>query len=266
MHALMLTVLTLAAQPGTDFTPAAHTSQIAPVQYTDSGCNCSSGSETGGGYVSGGYVSGGDYGYGGGGYYEGGLGGRMRAHKGPMPQTCYAPRYGCYPGNDRYVHRYPAFHDSYYRRPYAYRHGFEYPWHAELHEPTSLWSYNVPMEEDPYFDREQTPVPPLGAREQRDPEGVRSARRPAQQQPVQQPAPQRLSDQAQGARVMQQGLEQELQSVVRRPSQERGPQPTPAVRPPVLAPIVSQSEAAGETSRAPVSGSNTHSMSDLMQR
>lgn len=54
---------------------------------------------------------------------------------GPMPQTCYGPRYGCYPGHNRYINRYPAFHGSYYRQPYNYQHWFEYPWHAAPHEP-----------------------------------------------------------------------------------------------------------------------------------
>jgi hypothetical protein len=66
--------------------------------------------------------------------------------RGPMPQTCYSPRYGCYHGNDRHMNRYPAFHGTYYRRPYNYRNLFEYPWHAEMHEPTSYFSYNVPPE------------------------------------------------------------------------------------------------------------------------
>jgi len=54
---------------------------------------------------------------------------------GSMPQTCYAPQFGCYPGNNRHMHRYPAFHGSYYRQPYNYRHLFDYPWHAAPHEP-----------------------------------------------------------------------------------------------------------------------------------
>lgn len=62
---------------------------------------------------------------------------------GPMPQTCYSPRYGCYPGNSRFIHRYPAFHGAYYRLPYNYRNQFDYPWNAEMHEPTSLYSYNT---------------------------------------------------------------------------------------------------------------------------
>lgn len=65
---------------------------------------------------------------------------------GPMPQTCYEPRYGCYPGNARTNHRYPAFHGSYYRSPYNWRNAFDYPWHAEPHEPTSLFSYQTEAE------------------------------------------------------------------------------------------------------------------------
>jgi hypothetical protein len=63
-----------------------------------------------------------------------------------MPQSCYDPKYGCYGNNDRHFQRYPAFHGTYYRRPYNYRNLFDYPWHADLHEPTSLFSYNVPNE------------------------------------------------------------------------------------------------------------------------
>ncbi|MCA9100358.1 MAG: hypothetical protein R3C10_05455 [Pirellulales bacterium] len=75
---------------------------------------------------------------------------------GPMPQTCYAPRYGCYPGNNRFMNRYPAFHGSYYRRPYNYRNVFDYPWHAELHEPTSLFAYNVSGEDNGEDDGDGT--------------------------------------------------------------------------------------------------------------
>jgi len=60
---------------------------------------------------------------------------------GPMPQTCYQPRFGCYPGNARDIHRYPAFHGYYYRQPYNYRHYFEYPWHAQPHEPLGYFAY-----------------------------------------------------------------------------------------------------------------------------
>ena len=62
--------------------------------------------------------------------------------KGPMPQTCYDPPYGCYHGS-RWSNRYPAFHGAYYRKAYNYRNYFDYPWHAEMHEPTSQWSFHV---------------------------------------------------------------------------------------------------------------------------
>lgn len=64
-----------------------------------------------------------------------------------MPQNGYSPRYGCYPGNSRFIHRYPAFHGWMYRKPYNYRQPFDYPWHAGLHEPTSLFGYNVEEQE-----------------------------------------------------------------------------------------------------------------------
>ena len=86
---------------------------------------------------------------------------RRDIHKSPkaqhnmMPQSCYDPTFGCYRGS-RFMNRYPAFHGTYYRRPYNYRNLFEYPWHAEPHEPTSLFSSAVgiePTEGDP-------PAPP----------------------------------------------------------------------------------------------------------
>lgn len=70
-------------------------------------------------------------------------GARMGGWLGHMPQTCYSPRYGCYFGGNRHMSRYPAFHGTFYRRPYNYRNLFDYPWHAEMHEPTSMFSYNV---------------------------------------------------------------------------------------------------------------------------
>ena len=72
----------------------------------------------------------------------GGGGGRYRQPHFMMPQTCYNPKFGCY-GADRHMNRYPAFHGTYYRRPYNYRNVFDYPWHAEMHEPTSYFSYHV---------------------------------------------------------------------------------------------------------------------------
>ena len=53
----------------------------------------------------------------------------------PMPQTCYTPHYGCYPGNGRDFRRPTAFHGYYYRQAYNYRPLFEYPWQAGTHEP-----------------------------------------------------------------------------------------------------------------------------------
>ncbi len=77
---------------------------------------------------------------------------------GPEPQTCYAPRFGCYPGNNRFMHRYPAFHGTYYRQAYNYRTLFDYPWHASLHEPTSLFSYGASAETvDEYHHRSAAP-------------------------------------------------------------------------------------------------------------
>jgi hypothetical protein len=82
---------------------------------------------------------------------------------GPMPQTCYDPAYGCYPGT-RFMNRYPAFHANYYRRPYHYRHVFDYPWHADLHEPTSLYSYHVTGEGGEPVPPQPVAEPPAAAR------------------------------------------------------------------------------------------------------
>ena len=69
--------------------------------------------------------------------------GALHVKFGPMPQSCYLQRYGCYPGSSRTMHRYPAFHGWFYRRPHNYRNVFDYPWQADLHEPTPLVPYNV---------------------------------------------------------------------------------------------------------------------------
>lgn len=53
----------------------------------------------------------------------------------PMPQTCYTPHFGCYPGNGRDIYRPTAFHGYYYRQAYNYRPLYEYPWQAGMHEP-----------------------------------------------------------------------------------------------------------------------------------
>jgi hypothetical protein len=78
---------------------------------------------------------------------------------GPMPQSCYNPSFGCYPST-RFMHRYPAFHNTYYRAAYNYRQYFDYPWHAGLHEPTSMFSYHVPAENP----GQNIPTPPPAAR------------------------------------------------------------------------------------------------------
>jgi hypothetical protein len=117
MNAILLTALTIAGVNGTSI----------DLHGGPAAAQCSE------------CYSGGHAGYG---------GGRLHAHAlrghcgGPMPQTCYDPPYGCYPGT-RHMHRYPAFHGTYYRRPYNYRSVFDYPWHADLHEPTSYFSYHV---------------------------------------------------------------------------------------------------------------------------
>jgi hypothetical protein len=76
---------------------------------------------------------------------------------GPMPQSCYNPTLGCYAGS-RMMHRYPAFHGTYYRSAYNYRNYFDYPWHAGLHEPASLFVYgtSVPAGGEPLTQ----PLPP----------------------------------------------------------------------------------------------------------
>ncbi len=75
-----------------------------------------------------------------------------------MPQSCYNPSFGCY-ASTRFMHRYPAFHGYYYRNAYNYRHYFDYPWHAGLHEPTSHFSYNVPGRAAGESVAPPTPVP-----------------------------------------------------------------------------------------------------------
>ena len=116
---------------------------------------------------------------------------RTEGHRG-QPQTCYAPRFGCYDSNNRHMNRYPAFHGVYYRRPYNYRNLFDYPWHAGLHEPTSHFSYNVPGEEvvepktaappTPPKDADASTAGPPDGEERDDPPGA--ALRPARLRPI----------------------------------------------------------------------------------
>jgi len=77
-----------------------------------------------------------------GGHAQDGIKGALCDWFGSMPQTCYSPRFGCYPGNGRDIQRYPAFHGYYYRAPYNYRHYFDYPWHAEPHDPQPYFSHS----------------------------------------------------------------------------------------------------------------------------
>ena len=138
MHALLLTLIAVAGADGDYSVPATPGACAACSAGSAGGCDA-----CGGGY--------GGYGYG---DYGGhmGVGAKIQQHRiatpprgcwwGMMPQTCYEPPYGCYPGT-RHMNRYPAFHGTYYRNSYNYRNYFDYPWHAEMHEPTSLFSYNT---------------------------------------------------------------------------------------------------------------------------
>jgi hypothetical protein len=137
MHAVLLTLIALGG--GADAYASGRITQSSSDIY-----NASASTSADYGAVSGGSVGGSV----GGGCQSCGNGHCGKAHGmggwfGHMPQTCYDPRYGCYFGNGRYMQRYPAFHGTFYRRAYNYRNYFDYPWHAEMHEPTSMFSYNV---------------------------------------------------------------------------------------------------------------------------
>ena len=64
------------------------------------------------------------------------------------------------------MNRYPAFHATYYKRAYNYRNYFDYPWHAELHEPSSLFSYETVADNEstdsfaPVLDPGEQTLPP----------------------------------------------------------------------------------------------------------
>ncbi|MEX2174320.1 MAG: hypothetical protein WD872_08160 [Pirellulaceae bacterium] len=109
MNALLLTVLALSGADGTDYPEA--------VGGVDATCAAAGG--------------------------HGNAWNRWSGCWGPMPQSGYNPSDGCYAGT-RFMHRYPAFHGTYYRNAYNYRTYFDYPWHAGLQEPTSHFSYRVP--------------------------------------------------------------------------------------------------------------------------
>lgn len=124
MHATLLTVLLVTGAPAPAISaqqqPAVIVEDCDCGAYQENGCGCSGGC---------GRVRG-DVAW-----------GCPRNCLGPMPQTCYAPRFGCYPGNNRCMHRYPAFHGYYYRQVYNYRQLFDYPWHATPHEPEGFYIY-----------------------------------------------------------------------------------------------------------------------------
>ncbi|MBN1912660.1 MAG: hypothetical protein JW818_23260 [Pirellulales bacterium] len=91
---------------------------------------------------------------------DGGVLGCLRDWFGPMPQTCYTPRFGCYPGNGRCMHRYPAFHGYYYRKPYNYRTAFDYPWYAAPHEPQAYGDCGCdPMMDPSMIPSNAQPIP-----------------------------------------------------------------------------------------------------------
>ena len=129
MNAILLTMLALG---GAD----------ASAVY---GGSVASGGYGQGAYGQGGYADDCDECNSGGRHHHGNGSGGLHSWCGPMPQSCYNPSFGCYPST-RFMHRYPAFHNTYYRSAYNYRQYFDYPWHAGLHEPTSMFSYHVPGE------------------------------------------------------------------------------------------------------------------------
>src|SRR5688572_16870743 len=100
MHAVLLTLIALGG--GVDGYASERVTQSSADIYNASSID-----------------GGGDCGYGGcgaggcGKHHE--KGGKLGGWFGHMPQTCYSPRYGCYYGNNRHMHRYPAFHGNFYR-------------------------------------------------------------------------------------------------------------------------------------------------------
>ena len=70
----------------------------------------------------------------------------LRAQRYMMPQTCYDPTFGCYQGS-RHMHRYPAFHGTFYRRPYNYRNLFDEPvFFSSLKTTAFIVFTSVPLE------------------------------------------------------------------------------------------------------------------------
>ncbi len=145
MHALLLAVIALGVGPGSDapYSTGRITQSSADIYQTHNSYDVESTSyeAMGLGHHGGGGCESGNCG--GAGVNQNRHGNHLGGWFGHMPQTCYSSRYGCYYGGNRYMSRYPAFHGTYYRRPYNYRNLFDYPWHAEMHEPTSMFSYNT---------------------------------------------------------------------------------------------------------------------------
>ena len=75
--------------------------------------------------------------------------------------TCQ-PLHGRYAGRFRFLHGYPPFHGTYYRRPYNYRNLYDYPWHAPYYEPPPMFSPQVPPPEEieAVEDTDVLPSPP----------------------------------------------------------------------------------------------------------
>ena len=135
MHAALLTVLVIAGTEPPALIVAGDSTPPTTAMISSSGCSeCGDVACTGCGS---GAV--GSYGRQGGTSW-------YRDWFGPMPQTCYGPRYGCYPGGSRTINRYPAFHGYYYRKPYNYRHYYEYPWHAAPHNPQAFFTFRPEIE------------------------------------------------------------------------------------------------------------------------
>lgn len=156
MHALLLTVIVLGVGPDDSYSTGRFTQSSADIYQTNNSYNVEPSSYSAISHGGGGCESG-NCGGGGGHTYK--RGNHLGGWFGHMPQTCYESRYGCYAGNPRYLNRYPAFHGTFYRRPYNYRNLFDYPWHAEMNEPTSMFSYNTAPESGATNVEEVQPQP-----------------------------------------------------------------------------------------------------------
>jgi hypothetical protein len=137
MHAALLTILVIAGADRPAMVVVGQSTAVPTAMVSSTGCNACG--DTGCAECGSGAV--GNCGR------CGGICGNSwcSAWWGPMPQTCYSPRFGCYAGSSRTINRYPAFHGYYYRAPYNYRHYYEYPWHASPHDPQAFFTYRPEM-------------------------------------------------------------------------------------------------------------------------